>query len=146
MEYPFDPHPAQVLKKTLDDMGIRGKLGADSDGYPWILGYRGPALSELTGATVVRVTGFIEDLMMIKSEAEIALIRESVKWGNLAHRLLQRYTRIGATETEVSLRAGHEATLAMLDALGPLYRAQSMFWESLTEIIQSPYHSHLLPA
>ncbi len=129
VEYPFDPHPAQVLKKTLDDMGIRGELGADSDGYPWILGYRGPALSELTGATVVRVTGFIEDLMMIKSEAEIALIRESVKWGNLAHRLLQRYTRIGATETEVSLRAGHEATLAMLDALGPLYRAQSMFWD-----------------
>ena len=129
VEYPFDPHPAHVLKKTLDDMGIRGKLGADSDGYPWILGYRGPALSELTGATVVRVTGFIEDLMMIKSEAEIALIRESVKWGNLAHRLLQRYTRIGATETEVSLRAGHEATLAMLDALGPLYRAQSMFWD-----------------
>ena len=129
VEYPFDPHPAQVLKKTLDDMGIRGKLGADSDGYPWILGYRGPALSELTGATVVRVTGFIEDLMMIKSEAEIALIRESVKWGNLAHRLLQRYTRVGATETEASLRASHEATLAMLDTLGPLYRAQSMFWD-----------------
>jgi Xaa-Pro dipeptidase len=129
VEYPFDPHPALVLKKTLDDLGIRGKLGADSDGYPWILGYRGPALSELTGATVVRVAGFIEDLMMIKSETEVALIRESVKWGNLAHRLLQRYTRVGATETEVSLRASHEATLAMLDTLGPLYRAQSIFWD-----------------
>ena len=135
VEYPFDPHPMQVLKKTLADMGIRGKLGADSDGYPWILGYRGPALSELTGATVVRVTSFIEDLMMIKSEAEIALIRESVKWGNLAHRLLQRYTRVGATETEVSLRASHEATLAMLDTLGPLYRAQSMFWEGAARAI-----------
>jgi Xaa-Pro dipeptidase len=129
VEYPFDPHPALVLAKTLNDLGIRGKLGADSDGYPWILGYRGPALSELTGATVARVTGFIEDLMMIKSETEVALIRESVKWGNLAHRLLQRYTRVGATETEVSLRASHEATLAMLDTLGPLYRAQSMFWD-----------------
>jgi Xaa-Pro aminopeptidase len=129
VEYPFDPHPAQVLKKTLDDMGIRGKLGADSDGYPWILGYRGPALSELTGETVVRVTGFVEDSMMIKSETEVALIRESVKWGNLAHRLLQRYTRVGATETEVSLRASHEATLTMLDTLGPLYRAQSVFWD-----------------
>lgn len=128
VEYPFDPHPVHVLKKTLDDLGIRGKLGVDSDGYPWILGYRGPTLSELTGATVARVTGFIEDLMMIKSEAEVALIRESVKWGNLAHRLLQRYTRVGATETEVSLRASHEATLAMLDTLGPLYQAQSMFW------------------
>ena len=127
VEYPFDPHPAQILKKTLDDMGMQDRIGADSDGYPWILGYRGPSLSELTGATFVRVTGFVEDLMMIKSEAEVALIRESIKWGNLAHRLLQRYTRVGATETEVSLRASHEATLAMLDTLGPLYRAQSMF-------------------
>ena len=116
-----------VLKQTLEDMGISGQIGADSDGYPWILGYRGPALSELTGATVVRVTGFIEDLLMVKSEAEIALIRESVKWGNLAHRLLQRYTRVGATETEVALRASNEATLAMLDTLGRLYRAQSVF-------------------
>jgi Xaa-Pro dipeptidase len=127
VEYPYEPHPAYVLKKTLDDMGIRGKIGADSDGYPWILGYRGPTLSELTGGTVVRVTGFVEDMLMIKSQAELALIRESVKWGNLAHRLLQRYTRVGATETEVSLRASSEATLAMLDTLGPLYRAHSMF-------------------
>lgn len=127
VEYPYDPHPAHVLKKTLDDMGIKGKIGADGDGYPWILGYRGPSLTELTGGSVVRVAGFVEDTMMIKSEAEVALIRESVKWGHLAHRLLQRYTKVGATETEVSLRASHEATLAMLDTLGPLYRSQSMF-------------------
>ncbi len=127
VEYPYDPHPAHVLKKTLDDMGIQGKIGADGDGYPWILGYRGPSLTELTGGTFARVSGFVEDLMMIKSEAEVALIRESVKWGHLAHRLLQRYTKVGATETEVSLRASHEATLAMLDTLGPLYRSQSMF-------------------
>ena len=127
VEYPYDPHPSQVLKKTLSDMGVRGKFGADSDGYPWILGYRGPSLTELTGGSFVRVTGFVEDMMMIKSEAEIALIKESVKWGNLAHRLLQRYTRVGATETEVSMRASQEATLAMLETLGPLYRSQSMF-------------------
>jgi Xaa-Pro dipeptidase len=127
VEYPCDPHPAQILKKTLADMGVKGMIGVDSDGYPWILGYRGPSLTELTGATCVRVTGFIEDMMMIKSEAEIALIRESVKWGNLAHRLLQRYTQVGATETQVSMRASQEATLVMLETLGPLYRAQSRF-------------------
>ena len=127
VEYPYDPHPMQVLKKTLAELGIAGRIGADSDGSPWILGYRGPALSEVTGGTVARVTGFVEDLMMIKSAAEVALIRESVKWGNLAHRLLQRYTRVGATETEVSMRASNEATLAMLDTLGPLYRAQSLY-------------------
>jgi len=102
-------------------------VGADNDGYPWILGYRGPSLTELAGVTLTRVNGFIEDMMMIKSGAEVALIRESVKWGNLAHRLLQRYTKVGATETEVSMRASQEATLAMLSTLGPLYRSQSMF-------------------
>jgi Xaa-Pro aminopeptidase len=63
--------------------------------------------------------------MAIKSEAEVALIRESVRWGNLAHRLLQRYTRVGVTETEVSQRASDEATFAMLDAIGEIYQAQS---------------------
>jgi Xaa-Pro dipeptidase len=129
VEYPDNPHPMALLKRMLDDMGIGGTLGADSDGYPWVMGYRGPALSELAGAHVTRVSGVIEDLMAIKSPAELALIRESVKWGNLAHRLLQRYTQVGATETAVSLRASNEATLAMLDTIGPIYRAQSMFWE-----------------
>lgn len=126
-EYPDHPHPMVVLKGVLEDMGIAGRIGADTDGYPWILGYQGPTLSELTGAEVVRVGEFVEAQMAVKSPAELALIRESAKWGNLAHRLLQRYTRVGATETEVSLRASQEATLALVDTLGPLYRARSMF-------------------
>jgi Xaa-Pro aminopeptidase len=126
-EYPYHPHPMEVLGRTLSELGIVGRFGADSDGYPWILGYRGPSLTELTGGQFVRVAAFVEDLMMIKSDAEIALIRESCTWGNLAHRLLQRYTRPGTTETEVSTRASDEATVAMLDALGHLYRAQSAF-------------------
>ncbi len=127
VEYPYDRHPDKVFKKTLEDMAIKGKIGADNDGYPWILGYRGPTLTELTGGTFVRVTEFVEDMMTIKSAAEISLIRESVKWGNLAHWLLQKYTRVGASETEVSQRASNEATLTMLATLGPLYRAQSIF-------------------
>lgn len=126
VEYPFHPHPASLLAEMLADMGIRDRIGVDTDGYPWIFGYRGPSLSESTGARVERVAGFIEDLMAIKSPAEVALIQESAKWGNLAHRLLQRYTRVGATETDVSMRAGNEATLAMTDALGHLYRSMSM--------------------
>lgn len=127
LEYPFEPRPMQIFKQTLEKLDILEKIGADTDGYPWILGYRGPSLSELTGAEVVRVTGFIEDQLMIKSRAEVDLIRESVKWGHLAHVLLQRYTRVGATETEVSQRASTEANMHMLDAIGPLYRAQSAF-------------------
>jgi Xaa-Pro aminopeptidase len=127
VEYPYDPHPMEMFKKTLVEMGVRDWIGADTDGYPWILGYRGPSLSELTGGLVKRVTAFVEDQMMVKSPAELALIRESVKWGHLAHTLLQRYTRVGASETEVSARASMEANLTMLDAIGPIYRAQSPF-------------------
>jgi Xaa-Pro aminopeptidase len=125
-EYPGDPHPMFVLAELLGEMGISGRIGADTDGYPWILGYLGPDLSEVTGAEVVRIGAFVEAQMAVKSPAEIALIRESAKWGNLVHRLLQRYTRVGVTETEVSLRASQEATLALVDTLGPLYRARSM--------------------
>jgi Xaa-Pro aminopeptidase len=127
LEYPDGQRPMVRFQGFLAGMGIGGKLGADSDGYPWIWGYQGPALSAVTGDEVVSIGAFVESQMWIKSPAEVALIRESAKWSNLAHRLLQRYTRPGATETEVGLRASQEATLAMVDALGPLYRARSMF-------------------
>jgi Xaa-Pro aminopeptidase len=124
-EYPGEPRAETVLEATLAELGLTGSIGADQDGYPWILGYRGPTLAELSGATVVRVVDAIEEQMAVKSEAEIALVRESVRWANLAHRLLQRYTRPGVTETEVEQRASAEATFAMLDAIGEIYRAQS---------------------
>jgi Xaa-Pro dipeptidase len=127
LEYPDDPHPMQALKNTVTEMGLRDAVAADHDGYPWILGYRGPDLTEVAGVRVERVTGFIEDLMAIKSEVEITLIRESCKWGNLAHKLLQNYTRPGLTETEVTQRASNEATNAMLNAIGPIYQAQNPF-------------------
>jgi Xaa-Pro aminopeptidase len=129
-EYPSQSHPMESLRKLLETMGLAdGVLGADQDGYPWILGYRGPTLTELTGRTPQKISAFVEDQVAVKSEAEIALIRESAKWGNLAHVLLQRYTRPGLTEVEVSQRASNEATLAMLDAIGPIYRAQNPFFE-----------------
>jgi Xaa-Pro aminopeptidase len=128
-EYPSEHHPMDALRRLLDALAIRPPLGSDNDGYPWILGYRGPTLTELTGSQPERVTALVEDQMAIKSDAEIALLRESAKWGNLAHVLLQRYTRVGLTETEVTQRASVEATRAMLDAIGPIYRAQSIHFD-----------------
>jgi Xaa-Pro aminopeptidase len=128
-EYPSERHPMEALRELLERMSVQGAIGADHDGYPWILGYRGPTLSELTGSAPEKITAFVEDQMAIKSPAEIALIRESAKWANLAHVLLQRYTQVGLTETEVTQRASHEATLAMLDAIGPIYRAQNGFFD-----------------
>ena len=128
-EYPSETHPMESLRGLLEEMGVTESFGADQDGYPWVLGYRGPSLTELTGTTPEKITAFVEDQMAVKSGAEIELIRESSKWGNLAHVLLQRYTRPGLTESEVSRRASTEASLAMLDAIGPLYRAQSFFFD-----------------
>ena len=62
--------------------------------------------------------------MRRKSPAEVELIRQSARWCEHAHRLLQQYSVPGATEAEASLRAGYEATLAMLEALGPEYAGQ----------------------
>ncbi len=128
-EYPGEPRAEAALRRTLEALAVRGRIGADQDGYPWILGYRGPTLSELAGAEVVRVAAAVEDQLAVKSAAELALIRESVTWGNLAHKLLHRYTRAGATETEVAARASHEATTAMLAAIGPVYRGQQPFMD-----------------
>lgn len=123
-EFPDKVHPLQHLAAVLADMGIQGETGGDGDGYPWIFGYRGPALSEVANVTMRNVRPFIEDAMAVKSSAELDCIRESCRWGNLAHQLLQDYTRVGASETEVEIRATTEATQAMYSAIGPVYRAQ----------------------
>jgi Xaa-Pro aminopeptidase len=120
-EYPGIEHPMSIFARVLADLGIGGAIGADQDGYPGILGYKGPPLSDVTGASVVPLADAIEDMMARKSTSEIALIRESGRWCAHAHRLLQEYSRPGATEAEASLRAGHETTLAMLEALGERY-------------------------
>ncbi len=122
-EYPGLEHPMLLLARVLADMGI-GSAGADENGYPGILGYAGPSLSEVTGKPVVPLGPFVESMMVRKSEAEVTLIRESARWCEHAHRLLQEYSRPGATEAEAGLRAGHEATLAMLEALGSDYAGQ----------------------
>jgi Xaa-Pro dipeptidase len=126
VEYPDDPHPLTVLGHLLTEMGVSGKVAADDEGYPRIFGYRGPKLAELGAITVYPIRDAVEDQMMIKSVAEITLLKESLHWANLALRLLQRYTKPGLTETEVERRAGDEATLAMVDSIGPIYRGLSM--------------------
>ena len=123
-EYPGTEHPLRLLAGVLRDLGVTGPTGADEDGYPGILGYEGPALSETTGQPVTPLAPFVESLMVRKSEAEVELIRESARWCEHAHRLLQEYTRPGATEAEASLRAGHEATLALLETLDGSYGGQ----------------------
>jgi len=117
-EYPGVEHPMRIFARVLADIGIESTIGADQDGYPGILGYQGPPLSEVTGASVKPLARVIESMMARKSENELELIRESGRWCAHAHRLLQEYTRVGVTEAEASLRAGQETTHAMLAARG----------------------------
>jgi Xaa-Pro dipeptidase len=117
-EYPGLEHPMRIFARVLEDVGIEGAICADQDGYPGILGYEGPPLSEVTGTSVATLSGVVESMMRRKSENELELIRESGRWCAHAHRLLQEYTRPGVTEAEASLRAGSETTLAMLSARG----------------------------
>jgi Xaa-Pro aminopeptidase len=123
-EYPGTEHPMRILARVLAAAGLDGPVGADGDGYPGILGYEGPALSEATGKAVAPLAPVIEGMLARKSPAEIELIRESGRWCSFAHRILQEHSRPGATEAQASLRAGYEATLAMLDELGSAYGGQ----------------------
>jgi Xaa-Pro aminopeptidase len=117
-EYPGREHPMLVLARVAADLGLRDTIAADNDGYPGILGYRGPALSAVTGASVPLLGDEIERMLVRKSAAEVELLRESGRWCAYAHRLLEQYTRVGSTEAEASLRAQQETTLAMLAAHG----------------------------
>ena len=123
-EYPGTEHPMLIFGRVLRELGIERAIGADQDGYPGILGYRGPKLSEVTGAVVASLGETIEAMLAVKSPAEVELIRESARWCEQAHRLLQEYSQPGVTEAQASLRAAHEATLAMLEALGSSFGGQ----------------------
>jgi len=125
-EYPDTRHPLRRLAELLGELELgTGRLAGDSDGYPHIFGYRGPKLSELMEVEFVPIGDAIDDLMMIKSAAEVELVRESARWASRAHRLLQDYTRPGLTETQVSARAGIEATQELLAEYGDHYRAHA---------------------
>ncbi|HLS20751.1 MAG TPA: Xaa-Pro peptidase family protein [Bacillota bacterium] len=123
-EYPGLRHPMQYFKDVLIEHGVAGKtIGYDAIGYGSSQGYRGPSVDQLIDAKqFVSLHGVIEELRFVKSDNEIELIKESCRWGNLAHRLLQKYSKAGYSEIEITNRASNEATLAMIETLGPDYK------------------------
>ncbi len=124
-EYPGKDHPMKFIKKRLAELGLDKKstsLGIDSDGYGGGYGYKGPSLSEILDyAEIENVKERLEKIMMVKSPEEIEMIKESARWGNLAHKLLQEYSAPGKIETEISERASFEASMAMINTLGERY-------------------------
>jgi len=124
LDYPGDKHPIELFAEWLVDMGYgKAKLGADNPaGATGAMGYTGPPLNEkMPDAEFVKAGDLIWAMRLCKSEEELDLIRESAKWGNLAHQLLQEYTTPGFWDVEVSLMATLEASATMKKTLGPDY-------------------------
>ncbi|SFB01685.1 Xaa-Pro aminopeptidase [Lentibacillus halodurans] len=122
-EYPGTKHPMEYVKEVLQSYGFEGKtIGYDSIGYGSPMGYRGSTIDTLIEADFVSIYGVIEEMRFVKSPNEIELIKESCRWGNLAHRLLQKYTKSGISEIEITGKASTEATMAMIETLGSDYK------------------------
>ena len=123
-DYPGEKHPIEHFAEFLKDMGLAKKrIGIDNKaGANGIWGYKGPPITKkLRESKFVDIKDFVPSMRLIKSEDEIRLIKESAKWANLAHTLLQEYTAEGLWDVETALAASYEASAIMKKALGPYY-------------------------
>ena len=127
MDYPGEKHPIERFAEFLKDIGLAKKrLGIDNKaGASGTWGYRGPRITrKLREAKFVDARNLVPSMRLIKSEEEINLIKESAKWANLAHVLLQEYTIEGLWDVEIALAASQEASSIMKKTLGPDYQPQ----------------------
>ncbi len=100
-EYPGSVHPMETVFEVLGEMNARPhRTGADHDGYVPYWGYRGPRLSELTGALPFDAEMIVESLRRVKSKAELDCIQLSCDWAVRGHRRMQAAIAVGKTEME----------------------------------------------
>lgn len=123
-EYPGLTHPMHYLVDIMKSLQFeKNVVGYDSLAYGSVKGYSGPSVDELMIFTDKKsIKGYVEKLRYVKSPKEIELIKESARWGNVAHTLLVNYTKEGSREIDVEGRASFEATQEMFNTLGPNYK------------------------
>lgn len=123
-EYPGEVHPMNILQGILKEYKLdSATVGFDVDGYSSPKGYSGSPITNLLNfKKSISIKGWIEKQRYIKSENEIELIKESARWGNLAHSLLVEYSKTGSREMEIEGKATHEATQVMFKTLGEGYK------------------------
>ena len=148
-EFPGERHPMQYLADLLERMGLsRAHMAADSDGYGAHFGYTGPKISALCPEVeLVLKPRLIEELKIIKSDYDLSVIRESARWGNFAHALLQEYTKPGLREVDVEARVTAESTRAALLTLGPDFMPGADFLVGADyrgQIGENTYYPHAL--
>lgn len=122
-EYPTEKHPMLHLAERLG----QGVYAADAGGAAGRSGYVGPSLAEASSREVPLIREELRLMMQVKSPKEVALIRESCRWGHLAHARLQAGSFAGRSEYAIAHEATFEATEAMVDTLGRAYAALSPF-------------------
>lgn len=114
-EYPGTTHPMTHLHEVLGQLNmLEGPMGCDNDGFLDQNGYRGPSLSALVNTSLVDVGQIVDEMRLVKSDVEIAIMRECGRWGSVAHRELQAEMVAGKAEREIS-RLAEEKTYRELE-------------------------------
>ena len=121
-DYP-QGEPIKTASAMIDEVGTEEVL-ADSEGAPGTMGYEGPSLSDFRD---VETEDFISKWRQTKSDAEIALIRESAKWGSRAHRIMEQLIEPGKNAVEISDNASMKASQEMMEDHGDEYAERSRF-------------------
>lgn len=119
-DYPGEKHPLRHFAEWIKEVTVGKNIGVDNPRlYPGFWGFKGLPVEELLpGYKLTDIASDIYDMRRIKSYEEQELMRESSKWGNLAHRLLQKYTVPGVYDFEISAKATAEASAAAMNAFG----------------------------
>ncbi|MBN1683126.1 aminopeptidase P family protein [Candidatus Bathyarchaeota archaeon] len=121
LDYPGIKHPMELFVEWIKELGLSNShLGTDNPaGAAGTSGYTGPSLADKMKETkFTNIGSLFWSWRLVKSEEEVNLIRESAKWGNLAHQFLQDYTEPGLWDVEISQMATIEATRIMKKTLG----------------------------
>ncbi len=119
-DYPGKIHPFRHFGEWIHKL-IHGKnLGMDNTSiYPGVYGFRGIPSAEIIGDyKLVDISSSLYEMRRIKSQKEQELLRESARWANYAHRLLQKYTAPKLFDFEIAYRASSEASVAAMNAFG----------------------------
>lgn len=123
-DYPGEKHPLKYFSEWIESLAKGKKIGTDNTSlYGAMWGFSPLSAGEiLKGYELHDIAQDIYNMRKIKSDEEIELMRESSKWGNLAHRLLQKYTEPGKFDFEVSAQASLEANMQAMYAFGMDYK------------------------
>jgi Xaa-Pro dipeptidase len=104
-----DADPSRDLRRVLEDLGARGRLGVEFDSYG-LTHFNGRRLeAALAGyAELVDASRLVAELRVAKSAEEMIFVREAARLSDLADRAAIEATRAGADEGAI-LAAMHSA-------------------------------------